>query len=108
MVKSEPFAFFFMIENQKNHYPNLNNKELTGSEQFCRLVKPLLSDKSKSKEKITLTEDKKLITKDKGNTELLNWFFVILLKILKYRNLVTLIFKQKIWSILSLNIFKDF
>ena len=49
-----------MIENQKNHYPNLNNKELTCNEHICRLVKPLLSDKSKSKEKITLTEDKKI------------------------------------------------
>ena len=39
------------------------------------MVKPLLSDKSKSNEKVTLTEDKKLITKDKGNTELLNLFF---------------------------------
>lgn len=72
-----------MIENQKNHYPNLNNKELTCNEHICRLVKPLLSDKSKSKEKITLTEGKKLITKDKGNTELLNLFFCNTVKNLK-------------------------
>ena len=39
------------------------------------MVKPLLSDKSKSNEKVTLTEDKKLIAMDKGNTEFLNLFF---------------------------------
>ena len=42
---------------------------------FWRTVKPLLSDKSKSNEKTTLAEDKKIIIKDKDNAELLNSAF---------------------------------
>ena len=45
---------------------------------FWRTVKPLLSDKSKSNEKIALVEDNKIISEHKDNAELLNPFFVML------------------------------
>ena len=53
-------------------------------------VKPLLSDKSKSNEKITLVEDNKIISEDRDNAELLNSFFsdaVKTLKILEFSDL---------------------
>ena len=47
------------------------------------MVKPLLSDKSKSYEKITLVEAKKIISENKDNQELLNSFFANAVKNLK-------------------------
>ena len=49
---------------------------MAANKQIRRTVKPLLSDKSKSNEKITLVvEGNKIISEDKDNTELLNSFF---------------------------------
>ena len=56
---------------------------MADNKQFWRTVKPLLSDKSKSNEKITLVEDNKIISEDKDNTELLNSFFSNAVKNLK-------------------------
>ena len=48
---------------------------MADNKQFWRTVKPLLSAKSKSNEKITLVEDDKMMSEDKDNAELLNSFF---------------------------------
>ena len=56
---------------------------------------PLLSDNAKSRDKITLVEDKTITTQDEKNAELLIFFFIYLfiffqeqLKIVKYLNLM--------------------
>ena len=76
---------------KKKHYANLNHKDIADNKQFWRTVKSLLSDKSKSNEKITLVEDNKIISEDKDIAELLNFFFLILQKISKFPRLVILI-----------------
>ena len=40
------------------YYANLNEKDLTDNKQFWQTVKPLLPDKIKSSEKITLVEQR--------------------------------------------------
>ena len=67
----------------KKHYANLNYKDIADNKQFWRTVKLLLSDKSKSNEKITLVEDNKIISEDNDNAELLNSFFSNAVKNLK-------------------------
>ena len=74
ILSSEIFVFLH-YEKQKKHYVNLNHKDIAYTKQFWRIVKSLLSDKSKWNEKITLVEDNKIITEDKDNAELLNSFF---------------------------------
>ena len=74
---------FLCYEKLKKHYANLNYKDIANNKQFWRTVKPLLSDKSKSNEKITLVEDNKIISEDKDNAELLNSFFSNAVKNLK-------------------------
>ena len=74
---------FFTTKNYKKHYANLNHKDIADNKQFWRTVKPLLSNKSKSNEKITVVEDNEIISKDKDNVELLNSFFSNALKNLK-------------------------
>ena len=74
---------FLYLKKLKKHYANLNHKGIADNKQFWRTVKPLLFDKSKSNEKITLVEDKKIIITDKDNAELLNSFFSNAVKSLK-------------------------
>ena len=76
---------------KKKHYANLNHKDIADNKQFWRTVKSLLSDKSKSNEKITLVEDNKITSEDKDIAELLNFFFLMLQKISKFPRLVILI-----------------
>ena len=72
-----------MRKTKKNHYANLNQKDIADNKQFWRTVKPLLSDKSKSNEKITLVEGDKITSEDKSNAEILNSFFSNAVKNLK-------------------------
>ena len=90
-TKQRNFCVSLLGKTKKKHYANLNHKDIADNKQFWRTVKPLLSDKSKSNEKITLIEDNKMIREDKGNAELLNSFFLMLLKVSKFPNLVILI-----------------
>ena len=53
------------------------------NKQFWRTVKPLLSDKTKWNEKITLAEDETVTTQDEQNAKLLNIFFSNTVKNLK-------------------------
>ena len=48
-------------EKHKLTYVNLNEKDLTDNKQFWQTVKPLLSDKIKSSEKITLVEQRETL-----------------------------------------------
>ena len=53
------------LQKTKNHYyANLNVKDLTDNKQFWQTVKPLLSDKIKSSEKITLVEQRETLDTD--------------------------------------------
>ena len=60
---------------KKDHYANLNEKDVADNKRFWRTVKPLLSDKVKSSEKITLVEGEEIINEDEENAEILNKFF---------------------------------
>ena len=50
-TKQGNFCVFLLWKTKKNHYVNVNHKDIADKKQFWRTVKPLLSDKSKSKEK---------------------------------------------------------
>ena len=54
---------------------NLNEKDIADNKKFCQTVKPLLSGKVKSKEKITLLQGDMISTADEKSAELLNAFF---------------------------------
>ena len=90
-TKQRNFYISLPRKTKKKHYANLNHKDIADNKQFLRTVKPLLSGKSKSNEKITLVEDNRIISEDKDNAELLNSFFSNAVKISKFPNLVILI-----------------
>ena len=70
-------------KTDKDHYANLNKKDVADYKQFWRTVKPLLSDNVESSEKITLVEGKETVNEDGENAEILNTFFSNALKTLK-------------------------
>ena len=55
---------------------NLNEKDVADNKHFWKTVKPLLPDKVKSSDKITLVEGEETINEDEENAENLNTFFL--------------------------------
>ena len=84
--KQRNYCVSLLRKTKTNYYENLNEKELTDNKQFWRTVKPLLSDKIKSSEKITLVEqtenldtdgniDDEIVNDDVKIAEIFNRFF---------------------------------
>ena len=65
-----------MRKTKKDHYANLDKKDVADNKQFWRIIKPLLSDKVKSSGKIPLVEGGEIINEDGKNAEILNIFFL--------------------------------
>ena len=61
----------------------MNEKDIGDNKQFWRKIKPLLSDKTKSSEKITLVEDETITKQYEKNAELLNLLFLSAVKVFK-------------------------
>ena len=73
-----------------NYYGNLNVKEITDNKKFWKTVKPFLSDKSKTSDKIHFNENGELLNSESERAEVLNNFFSNIVKDLKipeYENL---------------------
>ena len=73
-----------LLRKEKQYFSNLNEKDITDNKKFWQTVKPLLSEKTKSSEKITLIENKNLVSDNAEVANYLKFFFLILLKFLKY------------------------
>ena len=61
----------------------MDEKNVIDNKKFWKTVKPLLSDKSVSREKINLTENEKMLTSESETAETLNRFFSNIVKKLK-------------------------
>ena len=66
--KQRNYCVSLLRKTKTKYYGNLNEKDLTDNKQFWRTVKPLLSDKIKSSEKITLVEQRETPDTD-GNID---------------------------------------
>ena len=86
-IKQRNYCVSLLRKTKKDHYANLNEKDVPDNRQFWREVKPLLSDKIKSSDKITLVEGEEIINDDKENAEILNKFFSNTVKNLKFQNI---------------------
>ena len=74
-AKQRNFCVSLLRKTKKEYYANLNEKDIADNKKFWQTVKPLFSDKVKSKEKITLVQGEMTSTEDEKNAELLNAFF---------------------------------
>ena len=65
---------------KKEYYQNLDEKNDIDNKNFRKTVKPLLSDKSTSREKIKVTENEKILTSVSETAKTLNNFFSNIVK----------------------------
>ena len=64
-----------MRKSKREYFNNLNKKNVCDNKNFWKVVKPLLSNKIISNEKITIAEGDKIIMSDKETAKVLNEFF---------------------------------
>ena len=73
--KQRNYCVSLLRKTKKNYYSNLNEKKITDNKTFWKTVKPFLSDKTPSDEKITLIEKDKIIKTDTKTANVFNTFF---------------------------------
>ena len=61
-------------KSKRDYYNNSNEENICDNRKFWKVVKPLLSNKIVSNEKITLVEGKEIIKTDQANAKVLNNF----------------------------------
>ena len=66
--------------SKRDYYNNFNEKNICGNRKFCKVAKPLLSNKIVSNEKITLAEGEEIIKIDQAKAKVLNNFFSNIIK----------------------------
>ena len=82
--KQRNWRVSLLRKEKKKYFANLNEKGTIHNKKIWQTVKPFISEKTKSTEKITLIENENLVSDDAEVANCLNYFFLILLKILKY------------------------
>ena len=70
--KQKNYCVSLLRKTKTNYYANLNEKDITDNQQFWRTVKPLLSDKIKLSEKITLVQQRENLDTDGTDDEIVN------------------------------------
>ena len=73
-IKQRNYCVSLLRKTKKRHYANLDEKDVADNKQFWKTFKPLLSNKVKSSERITLVEGEEMIPEDGENTEILKFF----------------------------------
>ena len=81
--KQRNWCVSILRKEMKKYFANLNEKD-DRDKIFWQTIKPFLSEKTKSRERITLIENENLVSDDAEAANCLDNFFFILLKILKY------------------------
>ena len=74
-IKQRTLCATLLGKSKRKYFGNLNEKNVCDNKKFWRVVKPLLSNKIISNEKITIVECDKIIRSDKETAKVLNEFF---------------------------------
>ena len=73
--KQRNYCVNLLKKAKKDHYSSLDIKTLADNREFWQTVKPLFSDKVKSKESITLVEEEEIIDSDENVAIIFNSYF---------------------------------
>ena len=60
---------------EKDYYSNLDIKKVTDNKTFWKTIKPFLSDKIMSTERITLIDNGEVVANEQDTANVLNTFF---------------------------------
>ena len=82
-TKQRHFCVSLLRKVKREYFANINEENIIENRKFCQTVKPFLSDKNKSKEKITLIKNDEIISDDLEVANTLNKFFSNVVKNLK-------------------------
>ena len=64
-----------LVKTKRDYFANLDTKIKKDNRKFWKTVNPLFSEKSYSKESISLINKNRLITKNEGLAKTFNFFF---------------------------------
>ena len=78
--KQRDFCVSLLRQNKKDCFENLDIKSVTDNKMSWKAVVPLFSNKSKRSNKITLSENEKLIINDQRCAEVFNNYFNSIVK----------------------------
>ena len=70
------FCLTLLRKQNKKYFANLNVKNITDNKKISQTIKPFLSEKIKSRQKITFIENKKLVSHNTEVANCLNNFFL--------------------------------
>ena len=73
--KQRNYVVSLLRKAKTQYYSNLDKENVTDNKAFIKTVKPFLSDKIMSKEKITLIKENESISNDENTAQVLNTFF---------------------------------
>ena len=93
-------------KSKKLYYSNLDEKKVTDNKTFWKTIKPFLSDKIASREKVTLTEEDEIVEGDINTAQILKTFFsniVSNLKIAEFANCEIKLRKTKLYFLSKKN-----
>ena len=74
------FCVSLLRKTKRDYYKNLSVKNVTDNGIFWKTIKPMLSNKSVSNEKIILVENQKILSNDNDIAKVLNDFFSNIVK----------------------------
>ena len=74
--KQRNLCVALLRKSKREYYQNLNVASVCDNKKFWKVVKPLLSNKIVSNEKITLVEKSEILKSDKETAKVLNNFFL--------------------------------
>ena len=77
--KQKNLCVTLLRKSKREYYQNLSVENICDNKKFWKVVKPLLSNKIMSSEKITLVEGTKILKNDKETAKILNNFLFLLL-----------------------------
>ena len=74
-MKQRNHCVSLLKKTKREYYSNLDEKNICDNNTFWKIVKPMLSKKIKSNERITLIENDEIIKTEKRAAKVLNIFF---------------------------------
>ena len=75
LVKQRNHCVSLLRKTKGEYYSNLDEKKICNNKTFWKIVKPMLSKKIKSNERITLIENDEIIKTENRTAKVLNAFF---------------------------------
>ena len=72
--KQRNFCVKLLRNTKRNYYNNLDLKLITDNKMFWKTIKPLFSDKTKARQKMTLVENESIVADDNAIAETMKNF----------------------------------